>query len=429
VKALDRDSSVIVPGLPDLLVGQECDERRVDMETKESEKVEAFRQEFRTWLMANLPKGWGTPEYVAPEPVSREAHELGKLWTKKLYDAGYTGFGYPKEYGGIERTPAEVATIYGEMSRTGTPGGPLSLGTLTVAPTLLGWGQEWQKKRFVPKILSGEESWCQGFSEPDAGSDLANVQTTAVRDGDEWVVNGQKVWTSMWEFADFGLLVVKTDPEAPRHRNLSYFIFDCTSPGFSRRPLRQMSGEAEFGEMFFDDMRIPHENLIGELNRGWYVAMTTLGAERGGGGAVVGMGVGGLGGVDSLIELAKDTKRYGKAVWEDASYRHRIAQIAIENESLRWSGARMGVRMQKGQLTGNEVSMGKVFASELGQRRDNMVMEIIGAYSQMVRGSKLAVNGGSWVSRMLRSRGDTLQMGTSEINRNVIAERILGLPR
>ena len=401
----------------------------MSIDSKGPTKAEAFRQEVRAWLRANLPQGWGTPEYVAPEPFSREAHELGKAFQKKLYDAGYTGFGYPKEYGGIEYTPAETAIIQGEVMRTGTPAGPLSLGTLTVAPTLLGAGQEWQKKRFIPKILSGEESWCQGFSEPDAGSDLANVQTTAVRDGDEWVVNGQKVWTSMWEFADFGLLVVKTDPDAPRHRNLSYFLFDCTSPGFSRRPLRQMSGEAEFGEMFFDDMRIPHENLIGELNRGWYVAMTTLGAERAGGAAAAGIGSTSLGGVDSLIELARDTRRYGKIVWEDATFRHRIVQIAIESEAMRWSGARMGIRMQKGQLTGNEVSMGKVFASELGQRRLNMVMEIIGAYSQLVRGSKLAVDDGSWVYRMLRSRGDTLQMGTSEINRNVIAERILGLPR
>ena len=401
----------------------------MSIDSKGPAKAEAFRQEVRAWLRANLPQGWGTPEYVAPESFSREAHELGKAFQKKLYDAGYTGFGYPKEYGGIEHTPAETAIIQGEVMRTGIPAGPLSLGALTVAPTLLGAGQEWQKKRFIPKILSGEESWCQGFSEPDAGSDLANVQTTAVRDGDEWVVNGQKVWTSMWEFADFGLLVVKTDLEAPRHRNLSYFIFDCTSPGFSCRPLRQMSGEAEFGEMFFDDMRIPHENLIGELNRGWYVAMTTLGAERAGGAAAAGIGSTSLGGVDSLIELARNTSRYGKTVWEDATFRHRIVQIAIESEAMRWSGARMGVRMLKGQLTGNEVSMGKVFASELGQRRANMVMEIIGAYSQLVKGSKLAVDDGSWVYRMLRSRGDTLQMGTSEINRNVIAERILGLPR
>ena len=405
------------------------------MVSNESEKAEALRQEVRAWLSKNLPEGWGTPEYVAPEPFSREAHELGKEWTKKLYAAGYTGFGYPKEYGGIERPPEEIAIIFQELARHGTPGGPLSLGLLVAAPTILAHGQEWQKKRFIPKMLSGEESWLEGFSEPDAGSDLANVQTTAVRDGDEWVVNGQKCWTSMWEFADFGLLVVKTDLEAPRHRNLSYFVFDCTSPGFSRRPLRQMSGEAEFGELFFDDMRIPHNNLMGEVGRGWYVAMSALQAERSGGGAfwsggsLAGLMAGGLGGVDSIVELAKDTKRRGKVVWEDPIFRQRIAQIAIESTAMRYSGTRMIARMQKGLVTGNEASVVKNFQAEMRQRQGDMVMEMIGAYSQLVRGSKRVVNNGDWVYNMLRSRGATIEMGTSEINRNIIAERVLGLPR
>jgi len=191
-----------------------------------------------------------------------------------------------------------------------------------------------------------------------------------------------------------------------------------------------MSGEAEFGEMFFDDMRIPHENLVGELNRGWYVAMTGLMAERGSGGtAVVGIGGGSLGRVDSLIELAKNIKRYGKVVWEDPTFRQRIAQFAIENEAMRWSGTRMGARQRKGQLTGDEVSIGKVFSSEMRKRRADMVMEIIGAYSQLMRGDKRAVDNGDQVYQMLRVRGATIEMGTSEINRNIIAERVLGLPR
>jgi len=197
-----------------------------------------------------------------------------------------------------------------------------------------------------------------------------------------------------------------------------------------------MSGEAEFGEMFFDDMRIPHENMIGEEGRGWYVAMTTLQAERGAGsGAAAGAAglglrvMGGLWGVDSLIELAKNTKRYGKTVWEDATFRQRIAQFAIEGQAIRYSGVRMGVRMRKGQLTGNEVSIGKTFMSEMRKRRGDMVMEIIGAYSQLMRGDKRAVDNGDQVYQMLRARGATIEMGTSEINRNIIAERILGLPR
>lgn len=403
--------------------------------SNEAKDLEAFRQEVRAWLKANLPEGWGTPEYVTPDPASREAHDLSKWWTKKSYDAGYTGFGVPKEYGGIERPPEEIAIIRQEMARTGIPGAPSVVSLGIALPTILGWGQEWQKKRFVPKIISGEEAWVQGFSEPNAGSDLANVQTTAVRDGDEWVVNGQKVWNSGAHFADYGLLVVKTDPTAPRHRNLSYFIFDCKSPGFSFRPLIQMSGASEFCEMFFDDMRIPHENLIGELNKGWYVAMTTLGAERnmiGGGMGGVSVGSRGsriLGSVDSIIELARNTRRRGRTVWEDPAFRQKIAQTAIEDQAMRYSIARTAARVRKGIPPGPEVSVAKNFSSELQQRRMELAMEIIGAYSQLVKGSSRALNDGQWVFNMLSARGITIAGGTSEINRNIIAERVLGLPR
>lgn len=400
-------------------------------------KLEAFRKEVRAWLRTNLPKGWGTPEYQAPESGSLEAHELGKWWAKKCYEAGYNGFGYPKEYGGIERPREEIDIIRQEFARTGTPGGPLSLGLLLAAPTILEHGQEWQKKRFIPKILSGEESWCEGFSEPDAGSDLANVQTYGVREGDDWVVKGQKVWTSAWRFADFCVLVVKTDMKAPRHRNLSSFICDINTPGFSRRPLVQITGEAEFGEMFFDDVHIPHKNMMGEENRGWYVAMTTLAAERSGGGAMgmLNMGVGtqnleNVMGVESLIELAKKTKRFGKSLWDDPIYRQRIAQIAIEGEAARWWSVNFNVRMRKGgaALT-NEASVSKNFRSEMRIRRDDLAGEILGSYSQLGRGAKYAVDNGIWVYDILRSRGGTIEMGTSEVNRNIIAERILGLPR
>ena len=238
----------------------------------------------------------------------------------------------------------------------------------------------------------------------------------------------------MWEFADWGLLVAKTEPDAPRHRNLSYFLFSTQYPGFSRSPLRQMSGEAEFGQLFFDNMRIPHENMMGEQGRGWYVAMTALMAERSGGGGLEGTGLAGLGtsdllGVEGLISLAQNTRRYGRTVWEDSAFRQRIMQIAIELEAMRWSGSRLRARLRRGGVMGNEASVFKNFQAEMRQRRGDLTMEIIGAYSQMMRGSRRAVEGGELVYNMLRSRGATIEMGTSEINRNIIAERILGLPR
>jgi len=402
------------------------------MVSEESEKLQALRQEVRTWLSENLPEGWGTPAYVPPVRGTAEAQAAGKEWSKKLYDAGYTGFTVPKEYGGIERPRDEQAVIREEMSRTGTPPGPGTLGYLAVA-ALMRWGTEEQKKRWIPKIMTNEECWCECFSEPNAGSDLANLQKTGVRDGDDWIVNGQSVWTSSSKFADWGIVPVRTDVNAPRHRNLSFFVFDCKSPGFSVKPLRQMTGDAEFGETFFDDVRIPHANMIGEEGQGWYVAMGVLEAERGGGmrigeGAAA-VGVTTLGGVENFVELAKNTKRRGQVAWDDPLFRQRIAQFAIENEAIRASTQRMRVKAMKGQLTGHEQSITSVYRREKNQHQANMVAEMIGASIQYMRGDKRALDEGSWTYTFLRSRGNTIETGTTEINRGIIAERLLGLPR
>lgn len=407
------------------------------MVSEQAGTAEEFRQEVRAWLRENLPDGWGTPEYVPPQG-SKESHEAGQRWLKKLNDAGYTAFSYPKEYGGSERPKWQQRIIYEEMSRTGTPPGPAS--NIGVAgPTILVSGQEWQKKRFLPKMLSGEEAWIQGFSEPNAGSDLANIQTMAVRDGDEWVVNGQKVWNSLWEFADFGVLVVKTDMEAPRHRNLSYFIFDCKSPGYSTRPLRQMTGGSGFCEMFFDNVRIPHENLMGELNMGWYAAMATLVAEREGlkdwtGGYIenvnlpAGQWVSSIGEMGAAVELAKHTTRYGRSLWKNSAYRQRIAQLAIERTAIQHGDTRIAVKAAKGMSMADEFNIPKLFRSEVNQRRDELIVEMIGAYSQLWKGPH-AIDGGAHPNALLGSRAQTIGGGTAEINRNIIAERILGLPR
>lgn len=400
------------------------------MVSEEAEEAKQLRQEVRAWLMANLPEGWGTPEYVSPKGET-ERQEKGKQWLKKLHDAGYIAFDYPEEYGGNPRPKWEQRIIMEEMSRTGTPQGPMS--NIAVAgPTILHSGQEWQKKRFLPKMLNGEECWFQGFSEPNAGSDLANIQTTAVRDGDEWVVNGQKIWSSMAQFADFGVLVVKTDMEAPRHRNLSYFIFDCRVPGFSFNPIRQMTTGGDFCETFYDDMRIPHENLMAELNMGWYAAMDTLVAERqslGDWGLSSGPpGIGSIGEMGPAVELAKRTKRYGKTLWENESFRQRIAQAAIERVAIRHGGSRLAAKVARGATMTHEVNLDKLFRSESNQRRTELMVEMIGAYSQLWMGPH-AINGGTYSNDLLQARAQTIGGGTAEINRNIIAERILGLPR
>jgi alkylation response protein AidB-like acyl-CoA dehydrogenase len=229
------------------------------------------------------------------------------------------------------------------------------------------------------------------------------------------------------------VLPAKTDPSAPRHRNLTYFLFDCKSPGFEVRPLRQMTGDSEFSETFFDNMRVPHENIVGEEGLGWYVAMATLEAERGGGLQFVAPGrrveMTTLGGVDNLVELAKNTKRRGRTVWEAPVFRQRIAQFAIENEAIRHGRGRMRVKAQKGQLTGHEQSIGSVFSREKNQRQANMVAEIMGANIQFMKGDRRALDDGSWAYTFLRTRGNTIETGTTEINRGIIAERLLGLPR
>ena len=403
-----------------------------DAELIDAATRDEFRQEVRSWLMENLPEGWGTPEYVPPR-TTREVHEAGQSWVRKLYDAGYTAMSFPKEYGGNERPEWQRRIIGSEMRRTGTPGGPSS-NVLVAASAILQSGQEWQKKRFLAPMFRGDEAWVQGFSEPNAGSDLANVQTTAVRDGDEWVVNGQKVWNSFWEFADFGVVVVKTDMEAPRHRNLSYFIFDTKSPGYSARPLRQLTGGSEFCEMFFDNVRIPHENLLGEVNKGWYAAMATLIAERNMADALEnvalpsGVGISSIGGMGGAVDLAKSTRRRGKTAWEDDSIRQRIAQCAIEYVALEHSMSRAFARLEKGIPMADEVSISKLFRSELQQRGAEVSFEILGAYSQLWRGPH-SEGSRAQVSSMLMMRGMTILAGTSEICRNIIAERILGLPR
>ena len=243
-----------------------------------SPEEERFRQDLRDWLQQNLPSGWGSTFKM---PKGKERIEFLRHWQRKLHQGGYLGLSWPKEYGGRGASMIELAIFNEEMAKVEAPGPLNVLGLSMAGPTIIVHGTEEQKKRHLPKILNCDEIWCQGFSEPGSGSDVASIRTRAELRGDEFVVNGQKVWTSLAQIADWCMLLVRTDPDAPKHRGISYILVDMKSPGLTVRPLRQMTGESEFNEVFFEEVRVPRANLVGELNNGWGVALTTLMNERG----------------------------------------------------------------------------------------------------------------------------------------------------
>ena len=391
---------------------------------------EAFRKEVSEWLdenMRDMPPWVGNRSVLSPEMESEEQLQFTRQWHKKLYDAGYVGIHWPKEYGGRGATVMEQVIFNEEMAKHRAPMGAGGLGVGWAGPTIIVAGTEEQKKRFLPKILSGEEVWCQGFSEPEAGSDLANAQTRAVEDGDEYVVNGQKVWTTGGMRADWAILLAKTDfnPETPRHRTFSYFLMDMHAPGVTVKPLRQMTGYSGFGETFMDNVRIPKNMMVGDKNRGFYISMSTLEFERSSTGSAVGL----QNTIKDIIDLMQKTERGGKKLSEDPVSRQRIAQQYIEANVVRYIGLRALTRQLRGMTPGHESSVGSLLNMELGQRIQDFAMYLEGPYSQLVRDSKYAIKNGAWQRSFLNSRGNTIMTGTSEIKRNVIAQRTLGLPR
>ncbi|HUO05660.1 MAG TPA: acyl-CoA dehydrogenase [Candidatus Binataceae bacterium] len=391
-----------------------------------SKEDEAFRKELRGWFEANLPrdhKAVGTADPM--HDAGDEDWQRRLAWHKKMHAAGWVGIGWPKEYGGRGATITQQV-IYGEeMARANGPLLVNGLGIMLVGPTLIQWGTEEQKKRYVPKILSADEIWCQGYSEPGAGSDVASLQTRAVEEGDYFVVNGQKVWTSDAHHADYCILLVRTDPAAPKHKGISYILVDMHSPGVTVRPLVQITGDANFNEVFFEDVKVPKKNLVGEKNQGWQVAITTLMFERSG----IGGGRDLMGQVKELVSLAKLVRTNGHTAWEDSSVRQKIGTFACEASALRYTGYRQLTRRLKGLPPGPEGSVLKLGASELNVRMNKFAMEILGPYSQMEFKAPHALDKGKWSYRMLASRALTIAGGTSEIQHNIIGERVLGLPK
>jgi alkylation response protein AidB-like acyl-CoA dehydrogenase len=388
---------------------------------------EAFRAEVRSWLKQNISTGW-LARVIASSDVPRpDAYDVLREWQRKLYDAGFIGLTWPAEYGGRSLTFLEEMLLHEEMALAKAPPILNILGVGMAGPTILAYGTEAQKKRYLAKILSCEEIWCQGYSEPNAGSDLAGLQTRAVKDGEHYVINGQKVWTSLAHIADWMMLLARTDPEAPKHKGITYFLLDMHAPGVTVKPLRQITGDAEFNEVFFDNVRVHESQVLGGVDNGWAVGMTTLMYER----LALGFGlqVRLRLALDGLVEMARRVEKSGASVTKDPLMRQKIAQLWIDTECLKYTGARAVTKLLKGELPGPEASAGKIGWVETHQRLQELAMEIQGPYAQLGPGTEWAVEGGLWQHTFLRSRANSIEGGTTEIQRNIIGERVLGLPR
>ena len=383
-----------------------------------SPREEAFRDEVRSWLAANHPGEMPEDE--------KEAFEFSRRWQRKLHEARWAGLSWPEEYGGRGATLIEQAIFFEEMTRAKAPRVANVLGLVMGGPVVITHGTEAQKQRYLEPILSGEEIWCQGFSEPEAGSDLASLKTRAVKRDGGWVVSGQKVWTTLAHVAKWCMLVARTDPDAPKHQGLTYFLMDMEQDGVEVKPLVQITGEAEFNEIFMDEAYIPDENIVGEVGGGWAVAITTLMNERAGLAFAAQTAL--QRGVQSAIELAASTAHDGELASTDPVIRDRLAQLFIESEIFRVTNYRGLTKIMKNGVPGPEGSLGKWQWAEVNQHLMELALEIEGPYSQFADGSQYSL-GGDWQYQYLRTRANSIEGGTTDILRNIIAERVLGLPK
>jgi len=369
------------------------------MQLRDTPEEAAFRADLRAWLEEHNPGFDGLSD-----------NEAKKAWSRQIYDAGYAGLTWPEEYGGQGRSYSEQAILLEEWARAEAPGPLGVIGLGMAGPTIIAHGTDEQKQRYLANILSGQEIWCQGFSEPGAGSDLAAVRTSAVlRDG-HFLVNGQKVWSSYAHIADWCILITRSDPESQKHAGLTYMVVDMHSPGVEVRPLRNMAGDSDFNEIFFENVQVPVENILGEVGDGWSVAMTTLLHERG----TLGFALTGTleVSVRKLIALAK-----GRDV-HDSRLRDMVAREWIELQALKLTNYRSLTKLIETGIPGPEGSVSKLHWSEQNQRLTKLALEIGDGEVD-----------GWWRHQQLRSRGNTIEAGTSEILRNIVAERVLGLPR
>jgi alkylation response protein AidB-like acyl-CoA dehydrogenase len=395
------------------------------MDFQYTPEQDAFRREIRDWLAANLPADLRVDdpadERVAPD---RATFERRVAWQKTMWRAGWVGISWPREYGGRGVSLMEQIIFDEECARAQAPILPGYSGINMAGPTLIEWGTDEQKKRFLPRILEADDIWCQGFSEPGAGSDLAGLRTRAEDKGDHFLVNGQKVWTSGAQFADWIYLLVRTDPAAQKHRGIGYLLVDMKSPGITVRPLVLMNGHQHFNEVFFVDVVVPKENLVGPATQGWKVAMTTLMYERKSGG-----GRGLTEQVVRLGALARTMTRNGAPAWADALVRQQYAQLAIDCTAFRYTRLRNITRQLRGEPPGPEGSILKLFGSELGVRIADFAGELLGPRALVNEPSPGVPDAPRWYNRVVSARQYTIAGGTSEIQRNIIGERVLGLPK
>jgi acyl-CoA dehydrogenase len=394
------------------------------MDFNDSPEEAAYRAKVRAWLDENatLKDPDASRAGMMDEAEGGDVIARAKAWQLKKYEAGWACLRWPKEYGGQEATAMEAVIFNQEEARYDLPPSIYGIGHGMLGPTIMAHGTDEQKKRFLPNMVKGSEVWCQLFSEPDAGSDLAGLKTSAVKDGDDWVINGQKIWTTGAHFCKWGMLVARTDPNAAKHAGLTYFIVDMEAPGIEIRPIKQINGQSGFNEVFFTDVRVPDANRLGAVGDGWRVAITTLMNER----SSIGGNVGGGAGIKDLIKLAQSVERNGRPAIEDGGVRRRIADFAVRRSGLKYTGTRGLSALSQGQTPGPEASIGKLVAAIMGQEMGEFGMELQGAAGILSGDDALADT--AWQQIYMSMPGLRLAGGSDEILRNIISERVLGMP-
>ena len=387
------------------------------MDFNDTPEEAAFREEARAWLEANVP--------TREELDGLDEIEASKLWQKRKYDAGWACIRWPEEYGGRGASPIEQVIWNQEEGKFPTPGGVFGIGQGMAAPTLMAWASEEHKRKHLPPLASGEHIWCQLFSEPAGGSDLAALRTRAEKDGDEWVINGQKIWTSGAHYSDYGIIVVRTDPTVPKHKGLSYFFLDMKSPGVDIRPIKQISGGANFNEVYFNDVRIPDDQRLGAVGQGWQVALTTLMNER------LAIGAGGMGGgvgFRQMFNLARKLEVDGEPAIKDRNVRAKLASWYAQETGLKYTGYRALSALSRGDTPGPENSIGKLVAASKTQDMASFAMDLL-ELSGAISDPAYAEAHGIYQATFMGAPGGRIAGGSDEIMLNILSERVLGLPQ